>query len=102
MSDCIIIICECGMYFLYLQSKIAHIHPLYAVLPMVVSSNFAYMMPTATAVGAIVFATGKVRLLDMVGTCSLLLFRFCENLIRFSFFSIKGNQCSVTVKSKFD
>lgn len=44
----------------------AKIHPLMLMVPAAISASCAFMMPVATPPNAIVFASGRIRILDMV------------------------------------
>ena len=51
------------------QAKVLSMNPLYLVLPVTVSTSFAFMLPVATPPNAIVFAYGHLKIFDMVGNC---------------------------------
>ncbi|ESO01619.1 hypothetical protein HELRODRAFT_157200 [Helobdella robusta] len=42
------------------------INPLYLMVPVTISASFAFMLPVATPPNAIVFAYGKMKILDMM------------------------------------
>ena len=44
----------------------AKIHPLVLMVPAAVAASCAFMMPVATPPNAIVFASGRIRIADMV------------------------------------
>jgi len=44
----------------------AKIHPLMLMIPAAISASCAFMMPVATPPNAIVFASGRIRIIDMV------------------------------------
>lgn len=44
----------------------AKIHPLMLMVPAAIAASCAFMMPVATPPNAIVFASGRIRILDMV------------------------------------
>lgn len=48
------------------QAQTININPLYLMLPVTVSSSFAFMLPVATPPNAIVFAYGNMKIMDMV------------------------------------
>ncbi|KAM7312374.1 putative Na+/dicarboxylate, Na+/tricarboxylate and phosphate transporter [Ixodes scapularis] len=43
-----------------------NLHPLYLAMPVTIACSFSFMLPTATASNAIVFAVAKLRVHDMV------------------------------------
>lgn len=47
-------------------AKAAGIHPLVLMVPAAISASCAFMMPVATPPNAIVFASGRLRIADMV------------------------------------
>ena len=47
-------------------SKATGIHPLLLMIPAAISASCAFMMPVATPPNAIVFASGKIRIAQMV------------------------------------
>lgn len=49
-----------------LMSKALEINPLTIMISVTIASSFAFMMPVATPPNAIVFGTGKLRIIDMV------------------------------------
>jgi len=48
------------------------VHPFYLCVPAALATSFAFCLPTATAPNAIVFATNKLRITDMIKTGVLL------------------------------
>ena len=48
------------------QATSIEVHPLYLMIPATVCASFAFMLPVATPPNAIVFATGRITVLDMV------------------------------------
>ena len=53
-------------YFYILQSVEMGKSPLYLMMPIAVTTSFAFMLPVATPPNAIAFATGKIKIMDMV------------------------------------
>lgn len=49
-----------------LQAASINVHPLYVTLPATMAAAYAFMLPAATPVNAIVFSHGHVSVLDMV------------------------------------
>lgn len=49
-----------------LQAATINVHPLYVTLPATMAAAYAFMLPAATPVNAIVFSHGHVTVLDMV------------------------------------
>lgn len=50
------------------------INPLLLMIPATISASFAFMLPVGTPPNAIVFGTGKIRIIDMVKTGFILNF----------------------------
>ena len=50
----------------FFQSQKLGYSPLYLMLPIGLSCTFAFMLPVSTPPNAIAFATGKIRIMDMV------------------------------------
>ena len=48
------------------QSHNLGLNPLYLGLPATMAASYAFMLPVATPVNALVFADGRVTVLDMV------------------------------------
>jgi sodium-dependent dicarboxylate transporter 2/3/5 len=49
-------------------AKAIEINPLLLMLPVTLSASMAFMMPVATPPNAIVFASGKLHIMDMIKT----------------------------------
>lgn len=49
-------------------AKAIEINPLLLMLPVTLSASMAFMMPVATPPNAIVFASGRLRIIDMIQT----------------------------------
>ncbi|XP_078485376.1 Na(+)/citrate cotransporter-like [Ciona intestinalis] len=47
-------------------SQVLQIHPLYILIPAVLSSSFAFMLPSGSATNAIAFTFGHLKVLDLV------------------------------------
>ncbi len=60
------------MPILISTAKIIEVSPIWLMLPAVLSASCAFMFPVATPPNAIVFGSGKVRVLEMVKTGLLL------------------------------
>jgi di/tricarboxylate transporter len=52
---------------LYFQAEKMHLNPLYLIIPATMGTSFAFMLPVATPPNAIVYATGKLKVREMVG-----------------------------------
>ena len=50
----------------HFQAQSIKVHPFYLMVPATVCASFAFMLPVATPPNAIVFATGRLSVLDMV------------------------------------
>lgn len=50
-----------------LQATSINVHPVYVTLPATMAASYAFMLPAATPVNALVFSHGHVTVLDMVG-----------------------------------
>lgn len=46
------------------------VSPLFFMVPVAITSSLAFMLPVATAPNAIVFASGTVKVIDMVSAAS--------------------------------
>lgn len=55
--------CACWL----LQAIRLAVHPLYFMIPCAIAASFAYMLPVGTPPNAIVFSTGYLKIIDMVG-----------------------------------
>ena len=53
-------------------SSAIKIHPLLLMMPVTFAASMAFMLPVATAPNALVFATGKVSILEMIKIGSVL------------------------------
>ena len=65
--------------FLRIQATSIHVNPLYLMLPVTVSTSFAFMLPVATPPNAIVFAYGEMKILDMVKAAA----HCCQRYLQF-------------------
>lgn len=52
--------------FLNFQAIDVQMNPVYFMLPVCVSSSYSFMLPVATGPNALVYASGKVTMTDMV------------------------------------
>jgi hypothetical protein len=48
------------------KAKQMNVHPLEFLLPMTLSVSLAFMLPVATPTNALIFASGHIRIIDMV------------------------------------
>jgi len=53
-------------YSFPLQAKVIGYNPLYLMIPVGLSTSFAFMLPVATPPNAIAFSFGRLKILDMV------------------------------------
>ena len=58
-------------------------NPLYLMITVSLSVQFAFMLPVATAPNAVAFTTGKVRVVDLV--CDVLLIKTFLKIIQYLF-----------------
>ncbi|KAJ7296459.1 hypothetical protein O6H91_Y121400 [Diphasiastrum complanatum] len=46
----------------------AHIHPLFYLVPATITASYAFMLPIGTPPNAVAYATGYIRMIDMIST----------------------------------
>ena len=54
---------------MYLQAEGLGYSPLYLMIPVALSTSFAFMLPVATPPNAIAFSYGRLKIIDMVRMC---------------------------------